>query len=143
MEAFLSPWTPLAYALELRHNPNARYRVLLSPSNELIGYSGIWIKSSEAYIVKVAVAPAYRKSGWGSFLVEAACNLAQNNNASDMFLEVRRSNEAACSFYQTLGFSVATTLESYYTDPVEDAYLLHKPLKRTDDGKEEASSTAI
>jgi ribosomal-protein-alanine acetyltransferase len=128
IEAFPSPWTPLAYVLELRHNPKACYRVLVSSRDEVLGYLGFWLEGDRAFIVRLAVASAARNKGWGRFLVDAAGKLAKEKGADDMLLEVRRSNETAQAFYRALGFKTVATLEAYYVAPLEDASVMHKSL---------------
>ena len=52
--------------------------------------------------------------------------------ANEFFLEVRKSNEAAVTVYEKLGYSVRRVLRGYYRDG-EDAYLM---VKQVEDDKE-------
>ena len=47
---------------------------------------------------------------------EAGCN--------DIFLEVRVSNRDALHLYRKLGYEVLSVRKNYYSDPVEDAYVM-------------------
>ena len=42
----------------------------------------------------------------------------------DIFLEVRVSNIPALGLYRKLGFEVLSVRKSYYSEPVEDAYVM-------------------
>ena len=46
-------------------------------------------------------------------------------DVSDLFLEVRESNEAAIELYLKKGFEVIGRRKQYYQRPVEDAVLMH------------------
>ena len=46
--------------------------------------------------------------------------------ASELFLEVRASNEAAMSLYRAFGFTQCGVRKQYYKHPCEDAYLFSR-----------------
>jgi ribosomal-protein-alanine acetyltransferase len=74
----------------------------------------------ESEILDVIVAPENRRQGVGTRLVAEA--LKHCDGA--MFLEVRRSNEAAKVLYEKLGFREVGIRQEYYTDPPEAALVL-------------------
>lgn len=43
---------------------------------------------------------------------------------TDIFLEVRVSNQAALQFYRKLGYEVLSVRKNYYSNPVEDAFIM-------------------
>jgi ribosomal-protein-alanine N-acetyltransferase len=78
------------------------------------------VAPDEAEILNVAVAPAARRRGWarrliGEFLSEfhGTC-----------WLEVRESNAAARSLYDSIGFRVAGARPEYYASPPESAVVM-------------------
>ncbi|RDB59905.1 ribosomal-protein-alanine N-acetyltransferase [Gordonibacter sp. 28C] len=121
--SFRDPWTPLAFALELRHNPCARYTVAVV-DGDVAGYLGWWGTPEGAAIVRVAVDPAFRKAGVGRALVEQAARCACDEGHAALKLEVRAGNAVACAFYARLGFLVVAVRAGYYDDPPEDALVM-------------------
>ena len=77
----------------------------------------------KGHIVSVAVLMEYRHHGMGTQLISAAMEGMNEYGASEFFLEVRRTNEAAISAYEKLGFEIKRVLKGYYRDG-EDAYLM-------------------
>lgn len=71
-------------------------------------------------ILFIAVDPAYRRRGIARKLLENA--LARSTG--EWFLEVRESNIAAISLYESLGFEPAATRQDYYSDPHETAIVM-------------------
>jgi ribosomal-protein-alanine N-acetyltransferase len=90
----------------------------------------------KGHIVSVAVLEALRKKGIGTELIKAAMGGMLEYGASEYFLEVRKSNEAAVIVYERLGYSIRRVLRGYYRDG-EDAYLM--VLKEDDNLKDGAS----
>ncbi len=71
----------------------------------------------------IVVAPAARRKGMGKRLLEALVAAARETDSASVFLEVRESNTAARSLYETAGFAQSGRRKSYYTNPPEDAVL--------------------
>lgn len=127
VSSFRDPWTPLAFALDLRHNPCARYTAALV-NGEVAGYLGWWSTPEGAAIVRVAVDPACRKAGVGRALVEQAAERARVEGHTVLTLEVRAGNTSARTFYARLGFQEASVRAAYYDDPPDDAVVMALPL---------------
>lgn len=128
VESFPSPWTPVAFAMDLRHNSAARYRVAVDDEGRIVGYVGWWLVGGDATIMRIASDGKMRRSGIGGALLEHACSEARGTGASAMQLEVRSSNEAARTFYGRLGFEEAGIIPDYYSRPDEDAVVLRRDL---------------
>lgn len=125
--SFKDPWTPLAFALDMRHNPCAQYLVAVE-DGVLAGYLGWWNTPEGAVIVRVAVDPRGRKGGVGRLLVNYAAECACSQGCEMMALEVRAANEGARAFYERMGFQETALRENYYDDPVDDAVVMVRPL---------------
>ena len=126
--SFRDPWTPLAFALDLRHNPCAHYTAAFTESG-LAGYLGWWGAPEGAAIVRVAVDPARRKAGVGRALVEQAVRDARAGGHGVLTLEVRAGNAQARGFYARLGFQEVAVRPAYYEDPPDDAVVMALPLE--------------
>ncbi|PSN87369.1 ribosomal-protein-alanine N-acetyltransferase [Candidatus Marsarchaeota G1 archaeon OSP_B] len=85
-----------------------------------------WI--NRAHIISVAVHPAYRRQGIARKMMIEACKASYEfYKASEVYLEVRVTNEPAINLYKGLGFEIKEINRGYYSDG-EDAYVMHSPL---------------
>jgi [ribosomal protein S18]-alanine N-acetyltransferase len=79
-------------------------------------------------VLKVGVSPEYQRQGIGTQLMEAAYSEGIKRGCRRCFLEVRKSNEGAIQFYHNHRFRIAGTRLNYYTDPIEDAWIMERIL---------------
>lgn len=79
-------------------------------------------------ILKLGVDPEYQRRGIGSHLMEHAYAEGVRRACSRCFLEVRKSNQNAIQFYYRHNFRISGTRLSYYSDPVEDAWIMERAL---------------
>ena len=77
----------------------------------------------KGHVVSVAVIDEHRGKGFGSVLVEGAVKGVKIRECSEMYLEVRCSNNDAVRLYEKLEFSITQRLKAYYRDG-EDAYVM-------------------
>lgn len=71
----------------------------------------------------VYVAPLFRRQGVGRSLLRFSQSIALQRKLDTWQLEVRCSNVAAISLYQSYGMQRVGLRPRYYASPVEDAYL--------------------
>ena len=121
-KCFSAPWSRDMLEGEL-HNPHAHY-IAAVDGETLVGYGGLHLIIDEAYITNIAVAPAFRRSGIGSRLLERMIRYSVTRGAVFLTLEVRVSNLAAQSMYEKLGFEAAGVRRGYYDNPPEDALIM-------------------
>lgn len=79
-------------------------------------------------ILKLGVFPVYHRQGIGTELMEMAYAEGIRRGCNRCFLEVRKSNQTAIQFYYRHDFRIAGTRLNYYTDPVEDAWIMERAL---------------
>ncbi len=79
-------------------------------------------------ILKLGVFPEYQRNGFGTMLMEAAYAEGLRRGCTRCFLEVRKSNSSAIQFYKKHGFAVVGTRQNYYTNPVEDAWVMERSI---------------
>jgi ribosomal-protein-alanine N-acetyltransferase len=94
----------------------------------VVGYICFWLVADEIQIVNVAAHPAWRRRGIGTRLMRHALERGYEAGAKVAVLEVRRSNEAALSLYQGLGFKVVRERPGYYPEHREPALILEMKL---------------
>ena len=77
----------------------------------------------KGHVVSIAVMDEHRCNGFGSAIVNEAVNGGKIRQCSELYLEVRCSNNEAVRLYEKLGFSIIQRLKTYYRDG-EDAYVM-------------------
>ena len=92
-----------AYVQDELYNLNAYYYVI-KVNGKIVGYVGFWKIIDEAHITNVAIHSDYRRSGYGRALINALLNKARELGIIAATLEVRVSNLAAISLYESFGF---------------------------------------
>ena len=84
---------------------------------------------SECELELVLVPQESRRRGIGSALVRTILAWAHESGATELWLEVRHSNERAIRLYQRCGFIIEGRRPGYYVDPTEDAVLMRYRLE--------------
>ncbi|MBR5539070.1 MAG: ribosomal protein S18-alanine N-acetyltransferase [Clostridia bacterium] len=89
------------------------------------GYIGAYTVCRESDIVTVATSPLFRRKGVAKELLTALFDNLRGVSDT-VFLEVRESNVAARTLYQSLGFGEIGIRRGYYKNPSENAVLYKK-----------------
>jgi len=131
--SFAQPWRPPAIIAEL-HVTESWHHTARVPAAEgeraaVVGYILVRFLTDEMHIMKLAVAPPWRRRGMGAALLAAARREALRRCAAVMLLEVRPSNSAAIRFYRKAGFQAIGIRPNYYPQTREDALVMSKRLK--------------
>lgn len=92
-----------------------------------VAYALVWLLGSEAEIVDVATAIAWRRQGAASALLHALERRCRELGIDAMYLEVRANNHAAIALYSAFGFEQMRVRRRYYADG-EDAWDMRKML---------------
>ena len=77
----------------------------------------------KGHVVSIAVTNEHRSKGFGSALVNESIKGVKIRQCSELYLEVRCSNNDAVRLYEKLGFSITQKLKAYYRDG-EDAFVM-------------------
>ncbi len=121
---FSDPWSEASVTSELS-NPLSLW--LVAEDNGVVaGYIGSQTVLGESDMLNLAVLPRYRRQGVGKRLVTELINRLSKKDVYRLTLEVRVSNEAAISLYNSMGFQPVGIRPNYYRNPREDAYLMRK-----------------
>lgn len=102
----------------------AELKTETTPQRSLLGVGCYWTILEEAHITILGVHPDYRRQGLGKLLLYAMLRDAKRHQLERATLEVKPSNQAAVSLYQTFGFTEAGRRRRYYKDTGEDALIL-------------------
>jgi ribosomal-protein-alanine N-acetyltransferase len=95
-------------------------------THRVAGYMGFWKAVDEAHITNMAVRPEYRRQGLARTLAQSVLKQARELGCVRATLEVRPSNLAALSLYESLGFTGVALRPRYYVDNEEDALIMWK-----------------
>ena len=112
-------WSETGFA-EMLSMPGAVCLVARAPDCTLAGFVFGQRVLDELHVLSLAVAPAWRRRGVASALLEAALGEPPSRS---VLLEVRPSNRIARNFYRALGFDEVGRRSGYYPNG-EDALLL-------------------
>jgi [ribosomal protein S18]-alanine N-acetyltransferase len=125
-QSFLSPWPRQHFKSELEqpHSFTLLAQKHVPSRKTIVGYIIFWLIIDEMHILNLAVQPRYRRQAIARGLILEALRLAQINHCLTAWLEVRPSNRAALTLYQSLGFKLVMTRKRYYNDTGEDALIL-------------------
>jgi ribosomal-protein-alanine N-acetyltransferase len=121
--SFATPWSSRTF-LNLLRRPNVALFAAEDVPGSLIGFAVVWFAGAEGELGDLAVQSAWRRRGVASALIEAVVREAAERGATEIYLEVRESNEAARGLYERHGFEVINQRTRYYSDPVEDALVM-------------------
>lgn len=93
---------------------------------KFIGYAILSYAANEAHILNFVIAPEFQRQGYGQLLLNHIIQSAKVQDAEELFLEVRVSNEAAINLYKKNNFIEIGMRRGYYPsdnlgNPAEDA----------------------
>ena len=92
------------------------------------GFVIFHVAGTNAEVYNIAVDASHARCGVGTHLMDTVMNESMKRYASKVLLEVRKSNTSAIQFYERFGFQMLGERKDYYSNPVEDAYVMEKNL---------------
>jgi ribosomal-protein-alanine N-acetyltransferase len=105
-------WSPSQWEREL--GEPARPGVGLFGGGELLAMACGWLILDELHITLVAVAPPWRRQGFGRRALECLLERGRCGGAARATLEVAASNGPARALYASVGFHTAGVRRGYY-----------------------------
>lgn len=132
-KAYPRPWTYDQFKEEFE-KPYCSFLALTDDEtdNIIAGYIVFWQIFDEVHILNVTVALDWRGLGFGKRLIRHAIDEGLRKDSKRVILEVRKSNDAAVTLYQKLGFYIDHIKKSFYSDG-EDAYFMVLYLQQKSD----------
>ena len=121
---FSEPWSEGA----LREQLSSPLSVALvcEDGDALLGYAYGSVIPPEGELYRIAVKHGARRGGIGKRLLAAFLDALRERGAVSAYLEVRESNLAARSLYESAGFSLVGIRKNYYHAPPENAAVMQK-----------------
>lgn len=123
---FPQPWSEAAILTEMEKN--AVVLVCQNENGSIIGWGGAEIVLDEASVTNIAVLPSFRRRGAGRAITQALIGFCREKGAATLTLEVRVSNNAAITLYESLGFIRLGLRPRFYESPREDAVMMRLTL---------------
>lgn len=120
-------WSEEAFIYRLEDESLPFLNLTAEDENKVVGYLVATAFPWEMNIDSVAVSPDHRRKGIARELIKTAVALSK---AEEITLEVRESNKPAVSLYESLGFEKVGNRKNYYQQPVENAVLMTKCIKK-------------
>jgi ribosomal-protein-alanine N-acetyltransferase len=108
-------------------NSQTKYYIL-KLKNTIIGYIAFNYVFENLDLQSIVISKEHQKKGYATFLLNFLLNFAKENNISNVYLEVRRSNIKAINLYEKFGFILISTRKRYYSDNFEDALVYMKKI---------------
>jgi [ribosomal protein S18]-alanine N-acetyltransferase len=99
---------------------------------EVVGHAVASAAGEDAELQRIAVAPAYRRSGVASALLAEVERRVAEDGATRLLLEVREDNTMAAAFYESRGFTEVGRRRGYYRDGAAAVVLGKKVGRRGD-----------
>ena len=126
-DAFSPPWPHGALLSEIYRDDSCflvAEKSCDSDAPQLLGFIILRQVGDESELFQIAVDKQARGRGIANEMLQAATLWARNRNVKTVFLEARVSNSAAISLYHKNGFCDVGRRSKYFTQPVEDAFLM-------------------
>jgi len=90
----------------------------------IVGFVIFHVAADISEIYNIAVESGHARFGIGRQLMTAAIEESARRKAVRVILEVRKSNNPAINFYLGFAFRIAGERKNYYSNPIEDAYVM-------------------
>lgn len=94
-------------------------------AHQIVGYAGLSVQVPDADIQTMAIANDYQGMGLGGQLLDFVLEAAAEFSVRFIFLEVRASNHAAMSMYESRHFKKISERRRYYPDGT-DAVIMRR-----------------
>ncbi len=122
-ESHLTPWTKKNFIDS--NDANNLFKVLKN-ENDIIGYYIALFVEDECQLLNITVRLGLQKKGFGQLMLKNLFTDCRKRNAINIFLEVRKSNNAAIRLYEKNGFNEIGVRNNYYKNKEgkEDAILM-------------------
>lgn len=123
-----SPWTYAQFVQDYQE-ATSRYLIMTNPRQNLIGFISFRAVGAEAEIFHVVIDPQEKRKGYSKQMLRAFFDLCQQEEITNVFLEVRKQNQPAIQLYSQMGFVSIASRKAYYHHPTEDGIVMKANVK--------------
>ncbi len=107
------PWTKTQLSESIVNSNNLNYILVIE--SKIIGYILAMPSIDSADILNIVIHKDFKRKGFGSSLIVEISKVLSQKKIKTIFIEVRKSNLSAISFYLSLGFKEISIRKNYYT----------------------------
>ena len=125
-QIFSDPWSEKSVMETVQQKQSVCFAA--EKAGHILGYLLVYHAADEAEIARIAVQKEARRQGAAGKLMQALEHYCEEHKMEKLLLDVRKSNEAARSFYTKNGFVEDGIRQGFYTNPSEDAVLMSRQL---------------
>lgn len=124
-------WNEKSFEYAVNHLEDISYRYIflkaVDSQAQTMGYIVATVVAEDCEVQSIAVDVPFRRRNVAKRLLNQLF-LEVFGIASNIYLEVRKSNTSALNLYQKVGFEILGSRKNYYDYPREDAILMAKSL---------------
>ena len=121
--SYPTPWSRSMFAGELAKE-SSHSIAAVTPDEQLVGYLVLSRYVDAWHVMNVAVDPEHRRLGIAAAMLQRLFEVTHDDAERGYTREVRVSNLAAISLYESFGFVSRGVRRGYYTDNREDAVIM-------------------
>ena len=107
-----NPWSKNQIIESILNPTNLCYSI--SVNNQIIGFLMAMSATDTADILNISIIKDYQRKGYGKKLLQNLIKNLKDRAIGQLILEVRRSNQAAITFYLKHGFEEISLRKNYY-----------------------------
>jgi len=107
------PWTKKQLSESIANSNNLNYILVLE--SKIIGYILAIPSIDSADILNIVIHKDFKRKGFGSSLIVETSKVLSQKKIKTIFIEVRKNNLSAISFYLSLGFKEISIRKNYYS----------------------------
>jgi len=112
--AYPIPWTPTMLSDSFAEQYQF-FVVCLNQPQEVIGHMILQPILDECHLLNICIRPSEQGRGFGKQVLQKWFELAEQQQWTTLWLEVRESNQVAQSLYSSMGFEHIATRKDYYS----------------------------
>jgi ribosomal-protein-alanine N-acetyltransferase len=105
---------------------NGHFYLVARSDDEVVGYAGLSVNGTEAWVQNIAVRADRQRQGIGTALLEALIAEARRRGAGPVLLEVAVDNAAGQRLYDRHGFAPVAVRRGYYQPSNTDAMVMRR-----------------
>lgn len=107
-----SPWSLHDYQQSFKDEKH--FLLGLFDENQLLGFCVYSVVLDEAEILQLVVQGSSQGNGYGQMLLSKVCAILNEQNITQLFLEVMVGNSIAINLYHKIGFNIIGKRKNYY-----------------------------
>ena len=123
-------WTKSQWEKELTDPKRICIGVIELETKKLLGLCSAWLVIDELHITSLAINPIHQRKGLGKFLISDLIKRSKSLKTTEIYLEVKDTNEPAKAFYKSMGFKIVGNRPSLYKDGSDAIIFSMKLIKK-------------